>query len=335
MSGRVLLLVLGAASSAVPKHWGAPRFAGKSVLVTGGDSGIGLAAVGAFYYECGNVMMVGHSEAKTLAAFQNLSALAAASPPACDAAPKLAWMALDTSNASAAAHMLEATVAAFGGLDVAVNNAGVGSDGNATQVGDPGFVEQFDQGQVMDVNVRGTLHCMNAEIRYWLDAGRPGAIVNTASVCGEVAWCAASYTTSKWAIVGFSKQAALSYAKSGIRVNVVAPGAVDTPMLRNGLPEDDPWWQAAKKQMEAAIPSKHVSDPWEMAGPITFLGSDMSTYVTGLVLTADGGVTLAGPFETPSLQGFPVPDAHTLSSGPRAPAADPVSAGTLATPSFV
>jgi NAD(P)-dependent dehydrogenase (short-subunit alcohol dehydrogenase family) len=109
-----------------------------------------------------------------------------------------------------------------------------------------------------------------------------------------MAFCGPAYTTSKWALIGFSKQASLKYATEGIRINVLAPGAVNTPMLRNGLPESDPRWLAMKKHLESMIPSKRIAEPWEMAGPITFLSSDMSSYLYGHVLNADGGLVGLG-----------------------------------------
>lgn len=117
-------------------------------------------------------------------------------------------------------------------------------------------------------------------------------MVNIASICGEMSGCGPAYTTSKWATIGFSKQAALSYANQGIRINVLAPGAVNTPMLRNGLTRDDPRWIAKEKEMVKSIPNHRIAEPWEMAGPISFLASDMSSYMTGHVLTVDGDYTL-------------------------------------------
>lgn len=271
------------------KHWGQPRFAGKVVLVTGGDSGIGLAAVEAFFYECANVMMVGHNVEKTKEAAHNLTM---SSPgPDCKEKPSLSFLAVDIANETAVTDMMARTVSLFGRVDIAVNNAG--STGGATvQIGEPGFVEYFESNPAISVNVGGTLKCMNAQIRHWLDRKAPGVIVNVASICGESAVCGPAYTTSKWAMIGFSKQASLKYAADGIRINVLAPGAVNTPMLRDGLPESDPRWIARKQHLESAIPSKHIAEPWEMAGPITFLSSDMSSYLYGHVLTADGGVLM-------------------------------------------
>merc|ERR1719382_734959 len=128
---------------------------------------------------------------------------------------------------------------------------------------------------------------MNEQLLLWNETGTKGVIVNVASICGESAWCASSYGTSKWAEIGFSKQAALHYAGRGIRVNVLAPGLVETPMLRDHMAADDPRWLKRKAWMEERVPMGRIAQPWEMAGPITFLASDMSSYMTGHVLTAD------------------------------------------------
>lgn len=198
--------------------------------------------------------------------------------------------------------MMERILQEFGGLDIAVNNAGVTQ--GSSQIGTPGFVEPSgslqDQG-ILDVNRAGTLKCMNAEISHFLGAAVPGVIVNVASVCGQVAYCSPPflYGPSKAAVISATRQAALSYAREGIRVVVVDPGAVNTTLLRRGRSPTDPVWLADRRRMEAMIPQGRISEPWEMAGPITFLASDMASYVTGEVATVDGGLVLNGPVAKP------------------------------------
>merc|ERR1719277_1249145 len=181
MSRRAWAAVVAAAVAArgsggeVPKHWGQPRFRGKRVLVTGGDSGIGLAAVQAFYMECAKVMMVGHSESKTTAAHAEVSALGA--PAACAGSPpSVAWVTADISNETQVAAMMQRALQELGGLDIAVNNAGVAEDpasANASLIGSPGFVDPsgglHDQ-RTLDVNLGGTLKSMNAEISHFVGA---------------------------------------------------------------------------------------------------------------------------------------------------------------------
>eukprot|EP00466_Bigelowiella_natans_P017050 jgi/Bigna1/146579/aug1.117_g21287 len=267
-----------------------PRFRGKRVMVTGGDSGIGLAAVHAFYQECANVMMVGHNETKTMLAAQNVTSYTP-SKQFCPEPPQLHWIAANTANRTESSFVVSETVKIFGGLDIAVNNAGVAGVSTA-EIGDAAFLDHFDKSLEMSVNVYGTLNCMNAQLQVFNKSGNGGVMVNVASICGESAVCGAAYTTSKFAEIGFSKQAALTYAGSGIRINILAPGPVDTPMMRDGRPEDDPSWQKDKKKVEAKVPMGRIADPWEMAGPILFLSSDESSFMTGSVVTADGGYLL-------------------------------------------
>merc|ERR1719383_396221 len=99
-------------------------------------------------------------------------------------------------------------------------------------------------------------------------------MVNVASICGERAMCSVLYSASKYSMIGFSQQAALTYAGQGIRINIVTPGAVNTTMLRDGLAPNDPRWLARKAEIENAMPNGHIAEPEEIAGPITFLASD-------------------------------------------------------------
>lgn len=290
----VLSFCASASLTGVPKHWGGPRFDGKRIMVTGGDSGIGLAAVGVFYWECGSVMMIGHNETKTREAWSNLMKLPA--PTGCSVQPRMEWTAIDTSNITAVDWVVNLTVSRLGGLDVGVNNAG--SINSKKKIGDAGFPADFMKSPELNVNILGTLSCMNAQLRYWQSNPQNGAsIINIGSICGETAYCPGAYSTSKWSMTGFTKNAALTYAKQGIRVNIVDPGLVNTPMLRGGMAEDDPEWIARKKTLEKNIPMGRIAEPWEIAGPIAFLASDMSSYVTGQALTPDGAVTIGSPWK--------------------------------------
>jgi len=277
------------------------RFAGKKVLVTGGSSGIGLAAVVGFRHECADVMLVGSSAGKAAASFAALSALP---PPPCAAPPMLAWASGNVANASEATGLIDRAVGDLGGLDVAVNCAGMaGVPG--VQVGEERILELL--GSPLDphsVNVYGMLYSMHAEVKHWIDHGKRGSIVNVGSLCGEHAGiCGTMYTSSKFATIGFSRQVAAKYAPKGIRVNVVDPGLVNTQMLRNDfdkdLPDDSPAWREARRGLDSAIPLKSIAEPWELAGPILFLADQgRASYVTGAVLTADGALTQVGVFNS-------------------------------------
>eukprot|EP00928_Gymnodinium_smaydae_P077561 TRINITY_DN6093_c3_g1_i6.p1 TRINITY_DN6093_c3_g1~~TRINITY_DN6093_c3_g1_i6.p1 ORF type:complete len:642 (+),score=94.30 TRINITY_DN6093_c3_g1_i6:1226-3151(+) len=278
---------------------GMPRFAGKRVLVTGGDSGIGFAAAQAFYQECADIAIAGHSAEKTRAALAELKAQPPL-PGTCGH-PIAAAVSFDLTNATDVSTGIQRAIDELGGgLDIAVNAAGTtGEDGSTGRplIGDPGFVESLTtKADPLNVNVYGTLRCMSAQLRHFADARIKGSIVNVGSICGEVAFCYGPlYTASKAALIGFSRHAALAYARQGIRINVVDPGFTNTSMLRHGLSPDDPEWLKQRAELERTVPMGRIAEPWELAGPITFLSSDMASYVTGVVLTVDGMLSGAGP----------------------------------------
>jgi len=244
------------------------------------------------------VLLVGHSREKSLKAYKELVKLQP--PPGCAGhVGKVAWAAADIRNTTQVAALVAQAVTELGGLDIAVNDAGSDGSGAGTkQVGSEGFLngagDLYDD-SILDINLKGTLKCMHHEIAHFHATGTPGVIVNVGSIAGETSWMGPLYTSSKWAMVGFTRQAALAQASKGIRINTLAPGAVNTTMLRGGLPASDPVWLAKRKAIEAMIPAGRIGEPWEMAGPITFLASDMASYVTGITLTADGDLMQASP----------------------------------------
>jgi len=148
------------------------------------------------------------------------------------------------------------------------------------------------------------LYTMHAEVKHFVAAGVKGAIVNVGSLCGEHAGiCGTMYTSSKFATQGFTKQAAIKYGPRGIRINLLDPGLIHTQMLRDdygtALRRDDPKWVESRKAVDRAIPLRAIAEPWEMAGPILFLADNSrASYVTGAVLTADGGLTQVGAFNS-------------------------------------
>ena len=191
-------------------------------------------------------------------------------------------LATDMTKSAEVAAAVEFTIATFGGLDIAVNNAGVSAKAALlAEITD----EEFDR--VMHTNVRGVFIAMKHEIRAMLACGG-GTIVNTASIGGLVALPRmAAYTASKHALVAITKVAALDYAKNGIRVNAVAPGTVMTQMLRSGAaatPEGE-------ARLKAVTPMGRIAEPEEVAGAIAWLCSDAASYVTGIAFPVDGGYT--------------------------------------------
>lgn len=172
----------------------------------------------------------------------------------------------------------------FGKLDCAVNNAGLGN--NAKSIEELSLAEWR---QVFEVNVTGTFLCLKHEIRQMRREGR-GAIVNVASAAGLIGYArGAEYVSSKHAIVGLTKCAALEYAELGIRVNAIAPGTCDTAMLSKNY-DDNP---EVKAHMERLTPAKRLAQPGEMASTIAFLLSPAASYMHGTTVVVDGGLTAA------------------------------------------
>jgi NAD(P)-dependent dehydrogenase (short-subunit alcohol dehydrogenase family) len=175
--------------------------------------------------------------------------------------------------------LVDKTVARFGRLDVAVNNAG--TEGTPVPL-----VEQTVENYMatFDTNVLGTLLSMKHELRVMLAQGK-GSIVNVSSTMGRGGTPRASlYTASKHAVEGLTKVAALEAAASGVRVNVVAPGPVDTEMLTRFTGDE-----TRKSAVIADVPMKRMGEPGEVAQTILFVASDKASFITGATLAVDGG----------------------------------------------
>ena len=187
----------------------------------------------------------------------------------------------DVSRESDVANLVEQTIAKFGRLDLAFNNAGV--EGSGKPVADES--EQNYQ-TVFDTNVKGTLLSMKHQIRAMAKNG--GAIVNTASMVGHIAFPGASvYTASKHAIIGLTRSAALEQAKSGIRINAISPGAVATDMMERFVGGSE----EAKAGFAAMHPMGRVARVEEIANTVLFLCSDGASFITGQSILVDGGFT--------------------------------------------
>lgn len=249
-------------------------FEDKVALVTGGGTGIGRAAALAFAKDGAKVVVSGRREKE---GFETIALIKKEGGQG-------TFIKADMSKEADVETLVAQTVAAYGRLDAAFNNAGIeGEVGKQTH-------EQsvVNYRAVMDTNVLGVLLAMKHEIGAMLKNGG-GAIVNNASVGGLVGFPGAStYVASKHAVLGLTKTAALEYAKQGIRVNAVAPGGIETPMLNRftGGPGTDFF-----NQLAGLHPVGRLGRPEEIADAVLWLCSDNASFVTGLSLTADGGWT--------------------------------------------
>ncbi len=171
---------------------------------------------------------------------------------------------------------VNAALDAYGGLDIAVNNAGIGGEAKITS-------ETSPEGwrRVIDVNLNGVYYAMHAQLPALLARGG-GAIVNIASILGQAGWRTASaYVASKHGVVGLTKSAALEYAERGIRINAVGPGFIETPILG-----EDP---EALRQLAALHPVKRLGRPEEVGDLVAYLASARASLVTGAYYPVDGG----------------------------------------------
>jgi NAD(P)-dependent dehydrogenase (short-subunit alcohol dehydrogenase family) len=247
--------------------------AGKVVVVTGGGSGMGRAAALAFAREGARVMVadIGGATAEETAAMIRKAGGEAQS------------VAVDVSQADQVEAMIAATMAAWGRLDCAFNNAGINIEhGPLVECSE----EEWER--VLAVNLKGVWLCMRAEIPRMVASGG-GRIVNNASIVGlRGSRNTPAYVASKHGIVGLTRAAALEYGQAGIRVNAVCPGAIKTQMYldREG---DDP---ANNARIAAANVLNRLGSPEDVAGAVLWLCSDATSFVTGHCLVVDGGETV-------------------------------------------
>jgi len=243
-------------------------FTGKAALVTGAGSGIGRATALAF------------AAAGALVTAADIAPEAANETAALITQASGTCLALhaDTSLAADMAAMVARTIAAFGRLDIAFNNAGISGGRPGTDDFDE---DRFDR--VMAVNAKGIWLGLKYQIPEMLRGGG-GAIVNMASIAGLTGVGALSYTASKHAVIGMTKAAATRYAGQNIRINAVCPGAVDTPMLARATAGGAPGPPGTSGPLAA---------PADIAAAVLFLCSDETRFITGHPLVVDGGV-LAG-----------------------------------------
>ena len=249
-------------------------FENKVALVTGAASGMGLATARAFADAGAAVLLADFREDAVKAEAQKLVI----------AGHKAIAVRCDVSDDAQVATMVDRTVAEFGRIDAAFNNAGVMAHIAATA---DSTREEWDR--VIGINLSGVWSCMKYELRQMQRQGG-GAIVNNASV-GALSGNPGigSYIASKHGVVGLTRTAALEYIKQGIRVNALNPGLIDTQIARDVVSGDE----QAYGEIAKNVPIGRAGRPEEIASAVLWLCSPGASYVVGHALTVDGGMTIA------------------------------------------
>lgn len=251
---------------------GLRRFEGKVTLATGAGSGIGRAAAEAFAREGARTVVCDIDAGGGEETVRRIR----------EAGGEAVFAAADVACAAAVEATVRSAIDAFGRLDCCFNNAGI-QGASSVKLAD---CSEEDWDRVLATNLKGIWLCMKYEIPELLKQGG-GAIVNTSSVAGlrGAAAAGAAYAASKHGVIGLSKSAALEYADAGVRVNVVCPGAIQTPMLQKFI-DSDP---RRAERVRSSPPIGRIGTSQEVAETVLWLCSDAASFVTGHALVVDGG----------------------------------------------
>jgi 3-oxoacyl-[acyl-carrier protein] reductase len=243
---------------------------GKVALITGAAAGIGRATAATFAREGARVVLADVDEARGREAAAGIEAEGGTA----------VFERLDVTRAEEVDRALGGAAARFGGLDILVNNAGVLADARLVKM----TLEQWQR--VIDVNLKGVFLCGQRAAQLMIDGGRGGVILNASSVVGLYGnFGQSNYVATKSGVIGMTRTWARELGRHGIRANVVAPGFIGTEILRD-MP------QKVIDAMTEKTPLGRVGEPQDIADAYTFLASDRAKFITGAVLSVDGGLVI-------------------------------------------
>ena len=245
-------------------------------LITGASSGIGRATAEVFATRGAKVVLAARREQELAALTREIESRGG----------KASSVVTDVAVARDVERMVAHAIDTFGRLDYAINNAGI--EGRISPITD---LTEEDWDRVLDINLKGTFLCLKYEARAMLAGGRAGAIVNVGSVNSFLGFPTGSaYVSSKHGLIGLTSCASAELAARGIRVNLLCPGLIETPMhyRGRGLLGDAIY----DNLLANRVHTRRIGRPEEIAQAIVFLCSDEASYITGTTLTPDGGFTL-------------------------------------------
>jgi NAD(P)-dependent dehydrogenase (short-subunit alcohol dehydrogenase family) len=247
------------------------RLENKTVFITGGLSGIGKECALAAAKEGANIVIADLNSEITDKVMEVIR----------KENSKAVFVECDVAEYAQVQDAIHKTISAFGTLDIALNNAGIG--GEANKVGEMSVEGWL---KVININLNGVFYCMKLEL-VQMSKQKSGVIVNMSSILGKVGFANSSnYVAAKHGILGLTQTAALEYAAEGIRINAICPGFIDTPLLTNaGISENTD----LKKYIMGLHPFKRLGKPEEIAAVFIFLASEDSSFMTGSAIEVDGG----------------------------------------------